>query len=173
MKGVYLAACKARHPNFDIIYNDIDPKFKPDILGDMLSVDLTPYDFVIASPPCNWWSKANPCYKTSTYSLNTKHLLPDTIKRLAESGLPFVIENVKNKKRMVENGIFDICGHYGLFYQFVGRHIYITNIFVDLDCPQIQDFKMHGKRVNNDGYNQGGTNVHNCIEIWLKKVTAA
>ena len=93
MKGVYLGACKARHRNYDIVYNDIDPKFNPDILGDMLSIDLTPYDFVIASPPCNWWSKANPYYKTSPYALNTKHLLPDTIKRLAKSGKPFVIEN--------------------------------------------------------------------------------
>lgn len=25
-----------------------------------------------------------------------------------------------------------------------------------------------GIRVNNDGYNQGGTNVHNCIEKFLE-----
>jgi site-specific DNA-cytosine methylase len=171
MKGIYLASCKARHEKYDLIYNDIDPKYKPDIVGDMLQVDLTPYDFIIASPPCNWWSKANPYYKTSKYALETKHLLPDTIIKLSESGKPFIIENVKNIKRMAENGIFDLINKYGLFYQFVGRHIYIYNGFlIDLNCEQIQDFVYGGKRVNKDGYNQGGTNVYNVIEIWLKQI---
>ena len=172
MKGIYLASCKARHPKYDIKYNDIDEKYKPDILGDMLQVDLEPYDFVIATPPCNWWSKANPYYKTSKYSLETKHLLPDTIIKLAESKKLFIIENVKNIKRMAENGIFDLCSKYGLYFQFVGRHIYIYNeILIDLNNKQIQDFKYGGRRVNNDGYNQGGTNVHNCIEIWLEQIS--
>lgn len=171
MKGIYLASCRAKHRDYDIVYNDIDPKYNPDILGDMLSIDLSPYDFVIASPPCNWWSKANPYYKTSKYSLETKHLLPDTIIKLAESKKLFIIENVKNIKRMAENGIFDIITQYGLFYQFVGRHIYIYNdILIDLSIKQIQDFKYGGRRVNNDGYNQGGTNVHNVIEIWLSYI---
>lgn len=172
MKGIYLASCKARHEAYDIIYNDIEAKYNADIVEDMLKVDLAPYDFIIASPPCNWWSKANPYYKTSKYALETKHLLPDTIIKLAESGKPFIIENVKNIKRMAENGIFDLINKYGLFYQFVGRHFYIYNNFLlDLNCDQIQDFKYGGKRINNDGYNQGGTNVHNVIEIWLNHIT--
>ena len=174
MKGVYLASCKARHKNYQIDYNDVDNRYNPDILGDMLQVDLRPYDFIIASPPCNWWSKANPYYKTSKYALATKHLLPETIKKLAESGKPFIIENVKNIKRMSENGIFNLINKYGLFYQFVGRHIYIYNdILIDLNCEQIQDFKYGGRRVNKDGYNQGGTNVHNVIELWLRNITAS
>ena len=173
MKGIYLASCKARHKKYNLIYNDIDPKYKPDIVGDMLQVDLTPYDYIIASPPCNWWSKANPYYKTSKYALETKHLLPDTIIKLSESGKPFIIENVKNIKRMAENGIFDLINRYGLFYQFVGRHIYIYNgLLIDLNCKQIQDFIYGGKRVNKDGYNQGGTNVYNVIEIWLKQINS-
>ena len=173
MKGIYLASCKARHKKYNLIYNDIDPKYKPDIVGDMLQVDLTPYDYIIASPPCNWWSKTNPYYKTSKYALETKHLLPDTIIKLSESGKPFIIENVKNIKRMAENGIFDLINRYGLFYQFVGRHIYIYNgLLIDLNCEQIQDFIYGGKRVNKDGYNQGGTNVYNVIEIWLKQINS-
>ncbi len=39
------------------------------------------------------------------------------------SDVPY-IENVKNKKRMLENGIFDLIIKYDLCYQFVGRHIY-------------------------------------------------
>lgn len=173
MRGLYLAACKARHECYDITYNDVDAKYKPDILGDMLEVDLSPFDFVIATPPCNWWSKANPYYKTSEYALKTKHLLPDTIERLAKCGKPFIVENVKNIKRMRENGIFDLIRRHGLFYQFVGRHIYIYNhLLIDLDCEQVQDFVYGGRRVNNDGYNQGGTNVHRVIEIWLHAIGA-
>lgn len=168
MKGIYLAACKARHPNYDIIYQDIDEKYKCDLNGDMLQVDLSHYDFIIATPPCNWWSKANPYYKTSKYSLETKHLLPDTIQKLAKLNKPFIIENVKNIKRMYENGIFELCDKYGLFTYFVGRHIYISNIMCNLLCKQHQDFKYGGVRVNNDGYNQGGSNVYNVIEIWLE-----
>ena len=41
----------------------------------------------------------------------------------------------------------------------------------DLDCLQHQDFVYGGKRVNNDGYNQGGSNVHVVIEKWLKYIT--
>lgn len=127
MKGIYLAACKARHPNYDIVYNDIDERYDPDITGDMLSINLDPYDFIIASPPCNWWSKANPYYKKSKYALETKHLLPDIISLIGEyyRDKPFIIENVKNLKRMNENGIFDLCNKYGFLYYIVGRHIYI------------------------------------------------
>lgn len=65
-KGIYLASCRARHPNYNIIYQDIEKeKYNSDIGGDMMEVDLSAYDFVIASPPCNWWSRANPYYKTS------------------------------------------------------------------------------------------------------------
>ena len=49
-------------------------------------------------------------------------------------------------------------------------HIYISNVIIDLDCPQHQDFVYGGKRVNNDGYNQGGSNVHIVIEKWLENV---
>ena len=126
MKGIYLFACKARHENYNLDYNDIGGKFSCNITADAMKVNLKSYDFIIASPPCNWWSKANPYYKTSQYALSTKHLLPDTIEKLSKLGKPFIIENVKNKKRMLENGIFDLIIKYNLNYQFVGRHIYQT-----------------------------------------------
>ena len=47
---------------------------------------------------------------------------------------------------------------------------YISNILVGLRCPQQQDFKIHGKRINNDGYNQGGKNVFDVIEIFLRYI---
>ena len=57
MKGVYLGAYQAYHPSHDLTYQDINGE--RDIDGDMLDCDLTPYDYVIATPPCNYWSKAN------------------------------------------------------------------------------------------------------------------
>lgn len=85
MKGIYLAAFKASHPNYDIVYQDINGK--RDIGGDMMEVDLTPYDFIIATPPCNWWSRANYRRDKSPYALETKHLLPDIIEKVARMSM--------------------------------------------------------------------------------------
>lgn len=172
--GLYLAANKARHLNHHIIYQDIDPQFKCDMDGDMLKymdADITQYyTYIIATPPCNWWSKANPYYWRSEYALKTRHLLPLTLIKLAQQKKPFIVECVKNIKRYKENHIFKICEMYSINYQIVGRHIYFSNTNIDVSCPQIQDFKYGGRRVNNDKYNQGGTNVHNCIEIFINEI---
>lgn len=170
--GIYLAANIARHPNYLIIYQDIDPLYHCDIGGSMLDVDLSPFDFIIATPPCNFWSKLNFSYLTSQYALKTRNLLPDTIKMLAGLNKPFLIENVKNITRFEKYGIFDLIRSYGLFTIIHGRHIYISNFDISFlkTVYQIQDFKYGGIRVNQDGYNQGGTNVHNIIEAWLEYI---
>lgn len=171
MKGIYLAACKARHSNYNIVYQDIDKKYKCELNGDMLMTDISNYDFIIATPPCNYWSRANPYYMRSEYSRITKHLLPATILKLASQKKPFIIENVINKTRMTKYGVMQIIELYPeLNYLEVGRHCYISNRYIEFlkEVPQIQDFKYGGKRVNKDGYNQGGTNVFNVIEKWLE-----
>lgn len=56
MKGIYLGAFEAQHDGHDIVYQDINGK--RDVGGDMMDVDLTPYDYIIATPPCNYWSRA-------------------------------------------------------------------------------------------------------------------
>lgn len=175
MKGIYLASCKAKHDNYDLVYQDIEQeKYHTDLGGDMLDVDLNCYDYIIASPPCNYWSRANPYYKTSVYSAATKHLLPCILEKCAVLGKPFIVENVKNYKRMFENGIFDIVSKYGLFVYYVGRHTYFTNIMVNLDCYQMQEFESkssgHCKYIGKEGYRQGGSNVHRVLEIWLSFV---
>ena len=172
MKGLYLGCCKARHPNYNIIYQDIEKdKYKADLGGDMLDIELSGYDYIIATPPCNWWSKANPYYKKSEYALKTKHLLPDMIEKLGKQNKPFIIENVINKKRMTENNVFEIAKKYNLYIIFHGRHTYFTNFYVNFEnIPQQQDFKYGGKRINNDGYNQGGLNVFLVLEKWIKEV---
>ena len=79
MKVLYLAAFKANHPNWNITYQDINGN--RDIDGDMMDVDLNPYDVIIATPPCNYYSRANYRRETSDYSQATKHLLPSILKK--------------------------------------------------------------------------------------------
>ena len=97
MKGIYLAAYKDRHYDFDIDYNDIVALPGINIVGDMMSVDLSGYDFIIASPPCNYYSRANYRRDYSDYALSTKHLLPDILNKHLTVGKPFIVENVRNE----------------------------------------------------------------------------
>lgn len=55
MKGIYLCAFYANHPQADLDYQD---RFiERDIGGDCLDVKLDRYDYIIATPPCNYWSR--------------------------------------------------------------------------------------------------------------------
>lgn len=172
MRGIYLAAYKAEHPNHNIVYQDINGK--RDIDGDMMEVDLTPYDYVIATPPCNWWSRANYRRDRSEYALKTKHLLIDIIDKLCSQDKPFIIENVKNRKQFTLHGLFNKrC-----YVYFVGRHTYWTNIELKVDdIPQQQNSKYGGYWVE-DVQNiqkrdrQGGLNVHLVIERFLETIGA-
>ena len=169
MKGIYLAAGNAVHSNYDIIYQDINNK--RDIGGDMLDIELESFDYIIASPPCNYWSIARGS-RCSNYSILTKHLLPCIIDKCIKLSKPFIVENVKNNKRMTENGIIPrndciVFTH--------GRHIYFTNVpFEYSNIPQRQDFKHHGYVIKyedmDNQYHQGGYNVHNVIEAFLHEV---
>lgn len=168
-RGIYLGAYTALHPDYNIIYQDINNK--RDIGGDMKNIDLSNYDFIICTPPCNFWSRARG-NKCSQYSLDTKHLLPYMIEKLQNQEKPFIIENVRNDKRMIENHIFDLvkCNIYR-----INRHIYFTNINLDLsNVKQRQDFKYGGKVIKYDDMldksHQGGFNVFNVIECFLKEV---
>lgn len=145
----------------------------------MLQQNLEEFDVVIATPPCNFWSiaRGNRC---SQYSLDTKHLLPDIIKKCAKSGKRFVVENVINKKRFAENGIYEVAENCGCFIYYIGRHTYFTNIKLDeneiesLKGQNRQDFKYHGKVIKYDDMkdtdHQGGFNVHLVIDYFLRKI---
>lgn len=142
----------------------------------MLDVDLSAFDYIIATPPCNFWSiaRGNRC---SQYSLDTKHLLPEIIKKLINFGKPFIVENVINKKRFAQNGIYDIakCNIY-----YINRHTYFTNIeftadeIAELESKSRQDFKYGGKVIMYDDMSnkkhQGGYNVHLVIDKFIEKV---
>ena len=174
MKGIYLASYTAYHPGYDIDYQDINGK--RDLPGDMMDYDLRNYDFIIATPPCNWWSRANYRRNTSEYALSTKHLLPDILHKLCEINKPWIVENVRNKKQFQEHGLLNLpC-----FVYFVGRHTYWSSIRLklsDIDVLQhaITDYK-NGKKRYLSSQNlprekrQGGTEVHQVIERFLKTI---
>lgn len=171
-KGVYLGSAKARHPKYNIAYNDISKRSKPDLLCSMETVDLSKYDYFIASPPCNFWSHANPDSRKSEYALKTKHLLLWCLENIPKQGKPFIIENVRNAVKYEKYGVFDLVRKQGLYLSFVGRHTYITNILVNLECYQTKDFKKGGICLVGKTAKQGGANVHRVIEIWLKHIHA-
>lgn len=169
MIGIYLAAFKALHPKYNIIYQDINGK--RDIGGDMLNIDLSLFDFIIATPPCNYWSRARG-NKISLYSLQTKHLLPEILKKLENQDKPFIVENVCNIKRFKEENILlnRNCNIY-----IINRHVYFTNIILDINgIKQRQDFINHGYVIQYDDMlnkdHQGGFNVFNVIERFLQTV---
>lgn len=169
MKGIYLGCGKAAHYNYDLIYQDIDGK--RDIGGDMLNIDLAAYDYVIATPPCNYWSRCNYRRDKSQYALNTKHLLIDIIEKLINCGKPFIIENVRNDNLFKEYGLLQK----NCLTVIIGRHRYWTNVlFFNKDIEQRQDFRYGGKVIKyddmSDKYHQGGYNVHNVVEKFLETI---
>lgn len=168
MKGIYLAAFRAEHKGHNIVYQDINGK--RDIDGDMMLVDLNGYDYIIATPPCNYYSICNYRRNESEYSLKTKHLLPGILEKLGKQEKPFIVENVKNYPIMNQEGVWDICDKLGIFSQVVGRHTYFTNQLIDLKCEQHFDFNKGGYLINNDGHREGGENVHKVIEYWIRSV---
>jgi site-specific DNA-cytosine methylase len=184
MNILYLASFKANHPNWNIIYQDINGK--RDIPGDMMDVDLTNYDIIIATPPCNYYSRANYRRETSDYSQKTKHLLPGIIDKLIQLDKPFIVENVRSPNIYEQIGLFNKkC-----FIYIHGRHTYWTNIMFDLsNVKQQNEYKLLVcKKLDNGKWlksgqkfignmndissknRQGGQNVHDVIEFWLQNV---
>ena len=159
MKGIYLAAYQAYHGNYDIVYQDINGK--RDLGGDMLDIDLTPYDFIIATPPCNFWSRANYRRETSEYSQKTKHLLPDILDKLKKLNKPYIVENVRNSTLFNKYGLYDKADY---VYE-IGRHTYWTNIPFNASNIKFGSDNIQNKSSKN---RQGGNNVYNIIEWWLK-----
>lgn len=166
IKVIYLAAGTANIniPGFDITYQDINGT--RDIHGDMLNVDLSPYDILIATPPCNYYSRANWRREQSEYSLKTKHLLPRIIKKFEETKKPFIVENVRNPK-LFNNFTSEL--EITTFIKIYGRHTYFTNINMDFKSKQeIEHINLLPK---NSYLRQGSENVNKVIEEFLKKLS--
>lgn len=163
-RGIYLCARSARIPGFNLVYNDIDGKFNCDIVGDCMEIDLAAYDFILASPPCNYWSRASGNRPKSKYALATRHLLPDLLEKLKKLDKPFILENVRNRPLFFREGIFDLAA--GLFIHYHGRHTYFTNMFCSfIGIKQDYDFRFGGNRIKKDV--EGGDNVNLVFRQWL------
>lgn len=163
MKGIYLAAHTAKHENRNIIYQDITGE--RDIAGDMLEIELKEYDYIIATPPCNYWSRARGNKEPSKYAKETKHLLPEILKKLRNQNKPYIVENVRSYPKFKKEGILDMAD----YVYFVGRHTYWTNIpFNPTGIKQIYDFKGRGLRLHEN--TQGGINVKKVIDFWIDNI---
>ena len=165
---IYLASHTAKLKRNNVVYNDI--KGDVDIISDMLGVNLEPYDILIATPPCNYYSRANYRRDTSKYSQETKHLLPDILKKFYKTKKPFIVENVINKVLMrdiIDNHILN-----GYFYKEHGRHSYFMSHDIDFShLHQVSDNVQNKSR----NIRQGGYNVNivldyciDCIEKELE-----
>lgn len=119
MRGVYLCSRLHRIPGCDIDYNDIVDYPGIDLCCDALDVDLSKYDFIIATPPCNYYSKANYRRDISDVAQSTKHLLPLILDKCIKAGKPFIVENVLNKNLLPR--LADVY-----WFQF-NYHIFYTN----------------------------------------------
>lgn len=91
-----------RFPQIDgvkFVYNDI--QYPVDYQCDMRELEplLDTFDCILASPPCNYYSRANYRRETSKYAQATKDLLP-WCQRMASDligRVPMIIENVRNR----------------------------------------------------------------------------
>ena len=94
------------------------------ILADWDSVDLQPYDFIWASPPCHAYSSATKPSRSKGFKY--PDLLEHVILKLQNSGKPFVVENVPQAPFQQS---FLLCGQ--MFNLNMKRHRrFYTNFFV-------------------------------------------
>ena len=161
MKGVYLCARKHRIPGYLIDYNDIEYYPGITLLGDCRNIDVSQYDFIIATPPCNYYSRANYRRDVSTVAQSTKDLLPYCIDICQRSGKPFIIENVCNSSLLPKADCYE--------FDF-GQHHFYTNVFMlvphkSFSVKQNKAYVCRNKR-------DGNYNVDLIIKLFLEVIYA-
>lgn len=115
------AAMGLHRAGFDV--TGIDIKHQPRypfafVQGNALNADLSRYDFVWASPPC----QAHSTLTKLTSRRNNLDLIPETRAKLKAWGGPYIIENVTPK--VLQNPVM-LCGtNFGLL---VARHRYFES----------------------------------------------
>jgi DNA (cytosine-5)-methyltransferase 1 len=67
--------------------------------------DLTQYDLIHASPPCQRYSVMTPKEAKDAHP----DLLPDVLGRLRKQDTPYIVENVAGTQHLMQNPIF-LCG---------------------------------------------------------------
>ena len=160
---VYLACGLAKLNYSNVVYNDYI--IERDMFCDMLEVDLSQFDILIATPPCNYFSKARGNKAPSNYAISTKHLLPDIIDKFIDTGKLFIVENVRNFPLFKKLGLFDK----NCFIYTHGRHTYWTNVMINFShIKQTYDFSYGDKKLIK--YVQGGQNVNSVLDFFVEYV---
>lgn len=108
MKALDLFCCEGgasmglHRAGFDVTGVDIVPRPKYPfhfIQADALTFDLSGYDFIWASPPCQVNLKGlNAVNIARGRSIDHKDFIADVRARLAKTGVPYIIENVEGAK---------------------------------------------------------------------------
>lgn len=160
-KGIYLCARRDRHYGYLIDYNDISNKYGCNLVCDCLDIDLSVYSFIIATPPCNYYSKANWRRESSKVALSTKHLLPCILAKLTKQDKPFIVENVCNDSLLPSE--YD---KYCFRYTF-GGHTFWSN--VNLDLSELTSIKQNKQYVTRE-LRDNNPNVHNVIRLFLDTI---
>lgn len=85
-------------PDAEIVGVDINPQ--PNypytfVQADAMTFPLNGFDFIHASPPCQDHSTVTGKSRKIKGELGTKSMLQDTLDRLREAGVPYVVENVE------------------------------------------------------------------------------
>lgn len=160
MRGLYLCAREHRIEGYDIDYNDIEPYDGINLCCSCEDVSLDGYDFVIATPPCNYYSKANYRREYSKVAQMTKHLLPAILERLRGFKGAFLVENVQNASLLPHP---DHC------LEFVwGNHTWYTNRFFAIP-PHCMEVPQHKAKLP-QGHRDGNENVDIIIKCFLDTV---
>lgn len=105
---------------FEVVGVDIRPQPKYPfefVQADALSYSLRGFDFVWASPPCQFASEATHTYYRSLH----KNRIPGTRAKLLRSRLPYIMENVENAREHLRDPIM-LCG--SMFRLRCRRHRY-------------------------------------------------
>lgn len=159
MKGIYLCARKHRIKEYNMDYNDIINYPGINKCCDMLEIEINDYDYVIATPPCNYYSRANYRRETSKVAQETKHLLPGILKKLKNYNKPFLVENVLNAALLPKTNFFE--------FEFGNHHFYTNIMFAipikEMAIKQNKQYVSREKRDNNP-------NVHIVIDSFLKAI---
>ena len=161
MKGIYLCAKNHRIPGTNLDYNDIEQLPGITHCCSCEDIDISKYDYIIATPPCNYYSRANYRRETSKVAQATKHLLPYCIEVCIKSGKPFIIENVCNSTLLPKTNLYE--------FDF-GNHHFYTNVFmlvIDRSYARKQNKQNLSYGNRDDNYN-----VHIIINQFLEIINA-
>lgn len=159
---LYLAAKEHRivKEGFSFKYNDVVDYDGIDFLCDMLKVDISPYDVVLATPPCNWYSRANYRRDESPVALATKHLLPSIVDKLLATDKLFMVENVMNSTLIPK--------YHDRLYQFTwGQHTFFTNVLL-LVPHKSYEVAQHKAQMQY-GHRDDNYNVHYIFDLFLDR----